>query len=148
MVRRVFFSFDWDDVWRVNQVRNNWVPKGSQSAAGFIDAADFEEVKRQGDTAIEKWIDGQLEGTSVTVVLIGEKTYHSKWVQYEINQSVNKEKGLIGIYIHTMRDQRGERSKKGQSPLNSSYSHYNWIEDDGKEHLSTWIDQAADQVGR
>ena len=43
-------------------VRNSWVTQGKE-AAGFIDAAGFEEVKRKGDTAIENWINKQLEGT-------------------------------------------------------------------------------------
>ena len=37
-MRHVFFSFDWDDVWRVNQVRNSWVTKGSYTAAGCVDS--------------------------------------------------------------------------------------------------------------
>ena len=44
-MRHVFFSFDWDDVWRVNQVRNSWVAKGSYTAAGFVDSADVETLK-------------------------------------------------------------------------------------------------------
>ncbi|MEE9214326.1 MAG: TIR domain-containing protein [Thermodesulfobacteriota bacterium] len=35
---------------------------------GFIDSADFETLKRRGDSAIKNWIDNQLKGTSVTVV--------------------------------------------------------------------------------
>ena len=29
IMRKVFFSFDWDDVFRADQVRNSWVPKDS-----------------------------------------------------------------------------------------------------------------------
>ena len=37
-------------------VRNGWVTQGKE-AAGFVDAADFETLKRQGDAAIKRWID-------------------------------------------------------------------------------------------
>ena len=37
MVRKVFFSFDCDDVWRLNQVRNSGVTKDSYQEAGFMD---------------------------------------------------------------------------------------------------------------
>ena len=53
-------------------VRNSWVAQ-EKKRRGFIDSADFEALKRQGDTAIKNWIDKQLNGTSVTVVLVGEK---------------------------------------------------------------------------
>jgi len=50
-------------------VRNSWVTKPDREAAGFIDAADFEEIKKQGDEAIKRWINSQLDGISVTVVI-------------------------------------------------------------------------------
>jgi hypothetical protein len=70
MARRVFFSFHYKrDGWRVAQVRNSWVTKPDKEAAGYIDAASWEELERQGDEAIKRWINNQLTGTSVTVVL-------------------------------------------------------------------------------
>jgi hypothetical protein len=32
-MRKVFFSFAWEDIWQVNQVRNSWVTKGSYQNA-------------------------------------------------------------------------------------------------------------------
>ncbi len=55
-MRHVFFSFDWDDVWRVNQVRNSWVTKGNYTAAGFVDRAEIETLKRNTDRSIKNWI--------------------------------------------------------------------------------------------
>src|SRR6266849_904694 len=66
MARRVFFSFKYEDVARAMVVRNSWVTQGRE-AAGFIDAAEFEELKEEGNNAIQAWIDDQLDGTSVTV---------------------------------------------------------------------------------
>jgi hypothetical protein len=68
-------------------VRNSWVTQGRE-AAGFVDAADFEEIKRQGDSAIKRWIDDQLQNTSVTVVLVGAETCLSRRVRYGIERSV------------------------------------------------------------
>ena len=98
MARHAFFSFKYKDVSRAMVVRNSWVTQGKE-ASGFIDAADFEEVKRKGDTAIKNWIDKQLEGTSVTVVLVGEKTCNSRWVKYEIKKSIERGNGLLGTHV-------------------------------------------------
>ena len=85
MARRTFFSFKYKDVSRAMVVRNSWVAQGKESA-GFADAADFEKLKKQGDAAIQRWIDNQLNGTSVTVVLVGQHTCSSRWVKYEIEK--------------------------------------------------------------
>ena len=45
MVRHVFFSFKYEDVSRSMVVRNSWVTQ-ERAAAGFIDAADFEAIKK------------------------------------------------------------------------------------------------------
>ena len=86
MARRAFFSFKYEDVSRAMVVRNSWVMQGKE-AAGFVDAADFEKIKNQGDAAIQRWIDNQLNGTSVTVVLVGQDTCSSRWAKYEIQKS-------------------------------------------------------------
>lgn len=92
-MRKVFFSFKYEDVSRAMIVRNSWVTQGRE-AAGFIDAADFEKVKRQGgDQAIKNWIGKQLTGTSVTAVLVGKNTCNSRWVKHEIKKALNEGTG-------------------------------------------------------
>jgi hypothetical protein len=163
MARRVFFSFHYEnDVWRVNQVRNSWVTKPNSEAAGFIDAADFEEVKKGGDAAIKKWIDSQLNGTSVTIVLIGSETCNRDYIKYELEQSWKKGNGILGIYIHNCKNQDGKTSSKGSTSFgaifqsstdNKNYfferfSVYDWVDDDGYNNLSKWIESAATKAGR
>ena len=54
MARRVFFSFHYDeDINRSMTVRNSWVTQGKE-AAGFIDKAEFEKVKKNGENAVYK----------------------------------------------------------------------------------------------
>lgn len=118
MARRVFFSFHYErDVWRANVVRNSWVTKPNREIAGFIDAAEFEELKRQGDLAVKRWINSQLDGTSVTAVLIGHETYSRRWVRYEIIKSLDKSNGLLGIYIHKIKDNYEYTDDKGENPF-------------------------------
>ncbi len=146
MARRVFFSFKYKDVSRAMVVRNSWVTQGKE-AAGFIDAADFEELEKQGDNAIENWIDKQLEGTSVTVVLVGEKTCNSRWVKYEIKESIDEGKGLLGIDISKIKDLQGNTTDRcGQIP--EGYNFYLWFKNDGYKNIGNWIEKAAKEAGR
>lgn len=147
MVRRVFFSFEYEhDVSRANVVRNSWVTQGKE-AAGFIDAADFEAIKKEGDAAIKEWIREQLRGTSVTVVLVGSHTCSSKYVQYEIDHSELKKKGLLGIDISGIKNLCGNTSKCC-GVLPGGYPFYQWKKDNGYENMGDWIEAAAEAAGR
>lgn len=110
MARKAFFSFKYEDVSRAMVVRNNAIVK-DEEAAGFIDHAEFEKIKRQGDQAIKNWIDAQLRGSTVTAVLVGAKTCSSRWVRYEIKQSIKRGNGLLGIDMSKIKDLRGETSE-------------------------------------
>ena len=105
-MRRVFFSFKYEDVMRANVVRNSWAFAGTpeRQAFGFVDAAKREQLKQQGDAAIAEWIREQMHGTSVTAVLMGAQTCESRWVRFEIEESVREGKGLLGIRIHEIPD--------------------------------------------
>lgn len=164
MVRKVFFSFHYGrDAVRAGQVRNSNVVKDrSIDTSDFIDSAKWEEIKRGGDVAIKKWIENQLNGTSVTVVLIGAKTSERKWVKYEIDESLKKRNGLLGIYIHKCPLFNGSTDTKGKNPfdnlyfnksgvkeyLSQVYPTYDWINDDGYNSLGDWIEAAARKAGK
>lgn len=116
MARCVFFSFHYQrDIWRANVVRKSGVVIGS-AAAGFTDGSLWEEAKRKGDAEIKRMIRQGLEGTSVTVVLIGAETASRTYVNYEIEQSIARGNGLIGVRIHNIADQRGQTDRMGLTP--------------------------------
>ncbi len=146
MARKVFFSFKYDDVHRAMNVRNSNVI-GGVLKSGFIDKADFEKVERAGDAAIKSWIDNQLLGTSVTVVLIGANTDKSKWVKYEIAQSIARGNGLLTIDISKISDMHGKTTNccALRAP---GYKHYLWNNDSGRENLGTWVEIAAKAAGK
>ncbi|MDP3760704.1 MAG: TIR domain-containing protein [Ramlibacter sp.] len=145
MARKVFFSFKYEDVSRAMIVRNSDVIRGDEKA-GFIDKADFEAVKKKGDQAIKNWIDMQLEGTSVTAVLVGSLTCQSRWVKYEIEASIARGNGLLGIDISKIKDFNGDTSERcGQLP--NGYPFYLWNNENGYENLGSWIDKAAKAAG-
>ena len=150
--RRVFFSFHFQrDSWRAAQVRNsNVVRRNYAESNRYIDAVAWEKVKRSGDVAIKRWIGGQMHGTSVTVVLIGAETSTRYWVRYEIEQSTLRNNGLLGVYIHNIRDQSKNIDLKEDKPLGYRYDYpvYDWEIDYGYANLGKWIEDAALAAGR
>lgn len=142
-MRKVFFSFHFArDAWRVSQVRNsNRIGAGFENP--YFDRAGWESVKQKGDNVIKEWIDSQIKGTSVTVVLIGHETSTRKWVKYEIARTLELGHGLIGIDISKIKNQKGETDLTGLNPLPAGYTRYQWNNDNGRENLGTWIEAAA-----
>jgi Cft2 family RNA processing exonuclease len=162
MARKVFFSFHYQrDVRRVVQVRNSWVVKPDGEAQPFYDKAEFEEAKKRAG-GIEKWIEKQLKGTSVTVVLFGAETYEREWVRHELKRSYELKKGILAIDIHRIRDPQKGSDTQGRNPLDywfvekngrkvyfsEMYKTYDWVNDDGYNNLSSWIEAAAKAAGR
>lgn len=114
MKRRVFFSFHYEkDNWRAGQVRNMGILDGNAP----ISDNDWETVKKGGDNAIEKWIESQMEGKTCCIVLIGEDTAARKWINFEIQKAWERELGLVGIYIHGLKDRNGNTSRMGENPF-------------------------------
>jgi len=162
MTRRAFYSFHYvPDNWRASQVRNMGVIDGNKPATDN----DWETIKKGGDAAIQKWIDGQLSGKSVAIVLIGSKTAGRKWIKYEIKKAWEDGKGLLGIYVHNLKDKDGDQSSKGSNPFSAynvgdknmsdivtaydpPYTTSTSVYDHIKKNLTDWIEKAIEIRGK
>ena len=156
MARRAFYSFHYQpDNFRAGQVRNMGVIEGNAPATDN----DWEAVKKGGDAAIQKWIDDQLYGKSVAIVLIGSATAGRKWIDYETKAAWNSGKGVMGIHVHNLKDSDGKQTSQGSNPFSGfnvsgtslssivktytppyadSKQVYGYI----KDNLANWIEEA------
>ncbi len=103
-----------------------------------------------------------LLNLTVTVVLIGAETASRKWVKYEIKRSHERGNGLLGVYIHKLKDKNGNTDRKGDNPfdnfyveqggmkiyLSDIYPTYDWVDDNGYENFGGWVEKAAREAGR
>jgi len=159
VARKVFFSFHYKpDNWRAGQVRNMGVIEGNEP----VSDNDWESITSAGDKAIETWINSQLQGKSCTIVLIGANTAGRKWIKYEIEKSWNDGKGLLGIYIHSLKDRDENQSAKGRNPFDDftmkrdnnqrlssivkaydpPFSTSTYVYDHIKDKLANWVEEA------
>jgi hypothetical protein len=158
MARRVFFSFHFQrDLSRVNVVRNSGAFRPAGEIIPFYDGSIWEDAKTKGDAAIKRLIDRSLKGASVTCVLIGAETSQRRYVGYEIQQSYGS-KGLLGVYVHGIKDFYGQISPRGANPfenwnvsgtsLATLVPTYDWVANDGYRNFASWIEAAAKAAGR
>ena len=152
--RQIFYSFHYDnDVMRVQQIRNI----GALEDNTPVSSNEWENVKKGGDSAIEKWIDDNMKYRSCVVVLIGKETSNRRWVKHEIKKAWEDGKGLVGIYIHNLKCPRTGTSILGPNPfeqfplnngskLSSVVKCYNPTASDPynsiKNNIENWIEEA------
>jgi antiphage defense system Thoeris ThsB-like protein len=164
VARYVYYAFHYQrDIQRANVVRNSRTVLAAGTEVGYYDQSLWEEAQTKGDAAIKKLIDEGMVGSSVTVVLIGAETYSRPWVQYEIAQSHNLGKGLLGIRLNNIADWSGNTESAGPNPfdfvtidqglfghsaLSTIYPVYDWVLNDGYNNAAGWIDAAAIAAGR
>ncbi len=158
MARKVFTSFHYKpDNWRASQIRN----MGKIEGNSVVSTNKWEEVTKNGESGIKKWINDNMYGKSCVIVFVGENTAGRKWINYEIKRAWNEKKGIFGIYIHNLKNSKGEKATKGKNPFSnftlgskklssivkcynppytSSTSVYNHI----KENIEDWIEEAIE----
>lgn len=147
MARRVFFSFHYKYVWKVNQIRSMPNITGT-AAAGFQDASLWEAAKKKGDKEIKRMIDEGLKNTSVTVVCVTYGTKDRKYINYEIDQSIARGNGLVAIQIHHLKDQNGQTGSPGAIPSQIAANGFKAYKYTNKEALAKWIEEAAKLAGK
>ena len=155
--RKIFPSYDWDDVWYVNQIINLPVVLGKENI-GFIKNVPNEEVKRN-DAAVKAWIDQHMEGCSCLVLFCGERTYQSKWVKYELEKAERDGMARLVIHLDGMASNNGFLCGRGIDPYayHGMYSllgfgyvikQYSWIADNGIRNIGEWIEDACQRAGK
>jgi hypothetical protein len=100
--RKAFFSFDYDDVMRVNNVRQAWKIDHPDSALmrSFYDSSLWESRKTEDAATIKQLIRDGVQNTSAICVLVGTNTWSRRWVKYEIARSVVDGRGLLAVHIN------------------------------------------------
>ena len=117
LVRNSFFSFHYTwDIWRANVIRICWYGR-NREAAGFWDLSLWEKRKDKSESVILDKFSASLQDADVTIVLIGKYTPERKWVLFEISESISRKNGLLGIYIHNIKNRYGETDDQGENPF-------------------------------
>jgi hypothetical protein len=118
--RKAFFSFHYDDIMRVNVVRNAWkiIHPDNALMRSFYDSSLWESRKLEGDEAVKRLIRNGVEYTSAVCVLIGTDTWLRRWVRYEIARAVVDGRGLLGVHLNSIRHHQTQTPHtRGHNPL-------------------------------
>lgn len=94
--RHVFISFAHEDLTDVNMLRGQ--AKNEKSALEFDDYSVHEPYDSKNADYIKSKIKERIEKSSVTIVYLTPDAARSKWVNWEVEESIRQGKGVIGVY--------------------------------------------------
>jgi hypothetical protein len=84
----------------------------------------------------------------VTVVCIGAQTAGRKFINYEIQESIDRGNGLVGLQIHHLEDRNRNTDSVGATPAKLTSGGYKVYKYTDKDSLARWIEQAAKDAGK
>lgn len=94
--RHVFISFAYEDVDEVNLLRGQ--AKNDKTDLEFDDFSVKEAFNSTNADYIKRQIREKIDKCSVTVVYLSGNSANSDWVNWEIEESFKRGKGVIGVY--------------------------------------------------
>ncbi len=140
---RVYFSLDYErDFERVRRIRAcaSVIPV---MAVGFDGLEAWCDIARRGAAAVHGSIDDALDNTVATVVCIGARTMGGKYLEYELERSLERGNGLVGIKIHDLNDANGLADPEGHVPSLIGIAGYKTYKYTNKRDLVAHIHEAA-----
>lgn len=95
---RAFLSFVEEDLALVNLFRGQ--AKADSSELQFADYSIKEPFDSNNAQYIQRGITEQLKLATLTICLYGPSTHTSRWVNWELNKTLELGKPLMGVWLH------------------------------------------------
>jgi len=96
-MKRVFLSFDYDNVQQVRGLK--LLSKNPDYELEFYDESLDIAIDSEDADYIKRKIGERILRSSITVCLIGENTYKSKWVNWELEKSDESGNKIIAMAL-------------------------------------------------
>lgn len=94
--RHVFISFAHEDERLVEYLRGQ--AANDKTQLEFADYSIKDPIDSENAPYIKQKIIEQIDKSSVTLVYLSESTANSAWVNWEIQESISRGKGVVGVY--------------------------------------------------
>ena len=113
--RRVFTSFDYDDIRQVQGFRLMLL--NPRVALEFTDMSLRAEINSERGTYLRQQLRLKMQSCSVVLCLIGNATAWSEWVNWELEAAYEIHKGLCGVRLKGSRGRVPQILSKLGAPI-------------------------------
>jgi hypothetical protein len=128
--RLSYFAFDFDDIIRVNNVRQSGKigPRVNGNSRGFKDRSIWDKSNAKTNDGLKGVMRRGVNGSGVVCVLVGSNTWQSFWVRYEIALAVIGERGLLAVDLNSI----NHHERKAPDALGVNPLHFMGVFNDGQ----------------
>jgi hypothetical protein len=134
MSRRIFIAYQHADQMKAKGF--NLMSYADNVDVSFVGRHLLDPVDSTNADYIRAKVREQMSGTSVTVVLLGDDTADSSWVDWEIEESLDKGNGLVGIRL-------GDGAQVPQRLVDCGAEILDWFRPDDVHEFTDAIERAA-----
>jgi hypothetical protein len=127
--RLTYFAFDFDDIMRVNNIRNSGKIglRVNQASRGFRDRSIWEKSNATTKAGLKRVMQAGVHRSGVVCVLIGSTTWMSFWVRYEIALAVIGKRGLVAVDLNSIQ----HHERRAVDPIGVNPLHFMGVYKEG-----------------
>lgn len=97
MLKRIFISFR--EIDRQNREAFEGILKNPNSPLKGTPISSRKDVRNQGEKSVKNYIKGLIDESDCIIVLIGNDSHNSTWIDYEMEVATSKKKPILGVRI-------------------------------------------------
>jgi len=94
--KTVFISYDYENDSRYKNMLVAW-DANKEFDFSFYDASVDVSVDSNDAAVIKRVISARISNVTCFLCIVGEETYKSKWIEWEINKAVDLKKKIIAV---------------------------------------------------
>lgn len=98
MAKKIFISYDYDSDKHYKNLLKAWDENGT-FYFNFHDQSADVSINSTNAAAIKRAISAKISNATYFLCLVGEKTYNSSWVKWEIDKAVELNRRIVAVKI-------------------------------------------------
>jgi hypothetical protein len=98
MSKKIFISYDYDNDKHYKNLLLAW-DSNKEFDFNFYDTSIDVSVNSKDVSYIKSVIKERIKASSIFLLLVGEKTSKSNWIEWEINTAIELQKELVAVKI-------------------------------------------------
>lgn len=96
MAKKIFISYDYDNDKHYKNMLKAWDANGAFDFSFDDQSADV-SINSTDAAAIKRAISAKINNATYFLCIVGEKTYNSSWVKWEIEKAVQLNKRIVAV---------------------------------------------------